>query len=134
MLTVQCFINKKREKEFMVDVTKRFGAYIREKREEKGISLRDMARQISASPTFVSKVETEDWKPGEEKLRKIAQVIECDEEELIAMAGRVPSELSDIIKQHAHRHELSALLRTTQGMSAEELGKLVEQAKKAKMD
>jgi hypothetical protein len=36
-------------------------------REAKGLSLRDMAKKIKVSPTFLSKVETEDWKPGEEK-------------------------------------------------------------------
>ena len=110
----------------------RFGAFVRREREAKGMSLREMAKRIRVSPTFLSKVETEDWKPGEEKVRKIAEVIWCDAEELMALAGRVPSELSDIIKQHPHRHELTALLRTTKGFSADAMAKLVRQAEKAK--
>ncbi|CAB4164954.1 HipB Predicted transcriptional regulators [uncultured Caudovirales phage] len=110
----------------------RFGAFVRREREAKGMSLREMAKRIRVSPTFLSKVETEDWKPGEEKVRKIAEVIGCDAEELMALAGRVPSELSDIIKQHPHRHELTALLRTTKGFSADAMAKLVRQAEKAK--
>jgi transcriptional regulator with XRE-family HTH domain len=34
--------------------------------------LRDLAKRVEVSPTFLSKVETEDWKPKEDKLRKIA--------------------------------------------------------------
>jgi hypothetical protein len=65
-------------------------------------------------------------------LRKIAEIIGCDPDDLLARAGRVPSELSDIIKLHPHRHELAALLRTTKGLSAEDISKLVRQAEKAK--
>jgi transcriptional regulator with XRE-family HTH domain len=91
-----------------------------------------MARQIQVSATYLSKVETEDWKPGEDKLRKIAEIIGCDADELVARAGRVPSELSKIIKEHPHRHELTALLRTTKGLSAEDMAKLVRHAQRAK--
>src|SRR6478752_10773095 len=113
----------------MVSGREKFGAFIRREREAKGLSLRDMAKKIKVSPTFLSKVETEDWKPGEEKLRKIAEVIGCNPDDLLARAGRVPTELSDIIKQSPHRHEMTALLRTAKGFTAEQMGKLVDQAK-----
>src|SRR5260370_42689378 len=35
-------------------------------------SLRDLAKRVEVIPTLLSKVETEDWKPKEDKLRKIA--------------------------------------------------------------
>jgi transcriptional regulator with XRE-family HTH domain len=110
----------------------KFGAFIRREREAKGLSLRDMAKKIKVSPTFLSKVEIEDWKPGEEKLRKIAEVIGCDADDLLARAGRVPTELSEIIKLSPHRHHMTALLRTAKGFNAEEMEKLVRQAQKIK--
>ena len=116
----------------MTYTKEKFGVFIRREREAKGIKLREMAREIGVSATFLSKVETEDWKPGEEKLRKIAEVIGCNAGDLLAMAGRVPSELTDIIRQHPHRREMTTLLRTTKGMTAEEMAKLVREAKKAK--
>ena len=116
----------------MASTKETFGAFIRRNREAKGIKLREMAREIKASATFLSKVETEDWMPGEEKLRKIAEIIECDAEDLLVMAGRVPSELTDIIREHPHRHDMLTLLRTTKGMSAEEMAKTVREAKKAR--
>jgi len=110
--------------------SKNFGIGIREARKAKGIGLRELAKQIEVSPTFLSKVETEDWKPKEDKLRKIASILEMDADELIARAGRVPSDLADIIKQHGAKAELAALLRITKGYSAAEMGKLVHLAKK----
>src|SRR4030095_16369080 len=104
----------------MTSGRQKFGAFIRREREAKGIKLSEMARQIGVSPTFLSKVETENWKPSEDKLRKIADVIVCNADELVARAGRVPSELADIIRQHPHPHELTALLRTTKGLTSED--------------
>ena len=46
------------------------------------------------------------------------------------MAGRVPSDLADIIKRHPV--EMSALLRTANGLTAEGLARLARQAEKAK--
>ena len=116
----------------MVSGREKFGAFIRREREAKGLSLRDLAKKIKVSPTFLSKVETEDWKPGEEKLRSIAQVIGCDPDDLLARAGRVPTELSEIIKQSPHHHQMTALLRTAKGFTAEEIAKLVSHAQKIK--
>ena len=82
----------------MISGREKFGAFIRREREAKGLSLRDMAKKIKVSPNISAKVETEDWKPGEEKLRKIAEVIGCDRSSLGAV-GRVPTELSEIIKR-----------------------------------
>jgi transcriptional regulator with XRE-family HTH domain len=112
----------------------KFGAFIRKEREAKGISLRDLAKRIGVSPTFLSKVETEDWKPKEDKLRKIAEIIECNGDELVARAGRVPSDLADIIKQHGARPELEVLLRTTKRFTSEDMSKLVQQARRVAKD
>jgi transcriptional regulator with XRE-family HTH domain len=107
-----------------------FGAVIRKAREAKDISLRDLARRIEVSPTFLSKVETEGWLPKEDKLRKIAATLEINGDELVALAGRVPSDLTDIIKKHGAQQELASLLRITKAYSADEMNKLVQLAKK----
>ena len=49
--------------------------------------------------------------PAEDRVKAIAQIIGCDVDELLARAGRVASDLSDIIKRRPV--ELAALLRTT---------------------
>lgn len=109
----------------------KFGAFIRARREAKEIGLREMAKMIGVSPTYVSKVERDEFPPpAEDKIRLIAGVIGCDVDELLARAGKVASDLSDIIKRHPV--ELAALLRTTKGLTTEDIARLARSAQKAK--
>jgi transcriptional regulator with XRE-family HTH domain len=109
----------------------KFGAFIRREREGKEIGLREMAKMIGVSPTYLSKVERDEFPPpAEDKVRKIAEIIGCDTDDLLARAGRVSSDISDIIKRHPV--ELSALLRTTKGLTAEEIVRLARHARKVK--
>ena len=109
----------------------KFGAFIRRKREAKEIGLREMAKMIGVSPTYLSKVERDEFPPPvEDKVKAIAKIINCDADELLARAGRVSSDLSDIIKRHPR--ELAALLRTTKGLTADDMAKLARQAQRAK--
>jgi transcriptional regulator with XRE-family HTH domain len=111
--------------------SEKFGEFVRRERLEKEIGLREMAKIIGVSPTYLSKVERNEFPPpAEDKVRKIAEIIGCDVDELLARAGRVSSDLSDIIKQHPR--ELAALLRTTKGLSVDEMTRLARQAQKVK--
>jgi transcriptional regulator with XRE-family HTH domain len=111
--------------------TEKFGALIRRERESKEIGLREMAKMIGVSPTYLSKVERDEFAPpAEDKVKAIAQIIGCDVDELLARAGRVASDLSDIIKRHPA--ELAALLRTTKGLTTEDIARLARNAQKAK--
>jgi transcriptional regulator with XRE-family HTH domain len=111
--------------------TEKFGEFVRVRRVQKEIGLREMAKMIGVSPTYQSKVERDEFPPpAEDKVRKIAGIIGCDADELLARAGRVSSDLSEIIKQHPR--EMAALLRTTKGLSADAVTKLARQAQKAK--
>jgi transcriptional regulator with XRE-family HTH domain len=115
----------------MIRGSEKFGELVRRKRGEKEIGLREMAKMIGVSPTYLSKVERDEFPPpAEDKVRKIAVIIGCDVDELLARAGRVSSDLSDIIKQHPR--ELAALLRTTKGLSVDEMTRLARQAQKVK--
>ena len=109
----------------------KFGAFMRARREAKEIGLREMAKKIGVSPTYVSKVERDEFPPpAEDKVRLIAGVIGCDVDELLARAGKVASDLSDIIKRNPV--EVAALLRTTKGLTADELNRLARRAQNAK--
>ena len=115
----------------MSAATEKFGAFIRRKREAKEIGLREMAKMIGVSPTYLSKVERDEFAPpAEDKVKSIAQVIGCDVDELLARAGRVASDLSYIIKRHPV--ELAALLRTTKELTTEDIARLARNAQKAK--
>ena len=115
----------------MVSGREKFGAFIRREREAKEFGLREMAKMIRVSPTYLSKVERDEFAPpAEDKVKAIAQVIGCDVDELLARAGRVASDLSDIIKRHPV--ELAALLRTTKGLTTDDIARLARNAQKAK--
>jgi DNA-binding XRE family transcriptional regulator len=115
----------------MSPVREKFGAFIRRERENKEIGLREMAKMIGVSPTYLSKVERDEFSPPtEDRVRAIAQVIGCDVDELLARAGRVATDLSDIIKRHPV--ELAALLRTTKGLTTEDIALLARNAQRAK--
>jgi transcriptional regulator with XRE-family HTH domain len=93
--------------------------------------LREMAKMIGVSPTYLSKVERDEFPPpAEDKVRAIAEIIGYDADDLLARAGRVSSDITDIIKRHPV--ELAALLRTTKGLSAEDIARLARQAQKVK--
>ncbi len=109
----------------------KFGAYIRGEREDREIGLREMAKKIGVSPTYMSKVERDEFPPpAEDKVRKIAEIFDIDVDELLALAGKVSSDLSDIIREHPR--ELAALLRTTKGMTADDVARLAHEAEKSK--
>src|SRR3984893_16172707 len=109
----------------------KLGAFIRRERETREIGLREMAKKIGVSPTYLSKVERDEFTPpAEDKVKAIAKIIECDSDDLLARAGRVSSDISDIVKHQPV--ELAALLRTTKGLTAEDIARLAREAQKAK--
>ena len=115
----------------MVSGRAKVGAFIRRERQAKEIGLREMAKMIGVSPTYLSKVEREEFPPpAEDKVKAIAKIIGCDPDDLLARAGRVSSDISDIIKRHPV--ELAALLRTTKGLTANDIAQLAKQAQKVK--
>jgi len=122
---------KRATRTVMSNGREKFSAFIRRQRETREISLREMAKMIGVSPTYLSKVECYQIPPPTEaKVKAIARIIECDADELLARAGRVSSDVSDIIKRHPI--ELAALLRTTKGLRADQVARLTREAQKAK--
>lgn len=88
----------------------KFGSLIRKRREEKRIGLRTMAKRLAVSPTYLSKVERGlELPPKEERIRHLAELLELDFDNLLAIAGRVPSELVDLYRRDPT--EVMAILR-----------------------
>ena len=79
----------------MISGREKFGAFIRREREAKEIGLREMAKKIGVSPTYLSKIERDEFEPpAEDKVREIAKILGRDADELLARAGRVASDLT----------------------------------------
>lgn len=110
---------------------KGFGAQIRALREQRQISLRKFAAEVGISPTYQSKVERGELPvPGEETIKKMAGILGQDSDDLLSLAGRVPSDLPEIIQERPH--EMAAFLRTARGLPPEALRVLVEHARRLK--
>jgi transcriptional regulator with XRE-family HTH domain len=109
------------------EATKRgFGGAIRYLREGR-YGLRQFAEMVGMSPTYLSKVERGEFPPpAEEKIKAIAKVLEQNEDELLALAGRVSSDLNDIIRQQPR--PLATFLRTASGLSVTEIERLTKDA------
>jgi DNA-binding Xre family transcriptional regulator len=119
------------KEESMISGREKFGVFIRREREAKKIGLREMAKKIDVSPTYLSKIERDEFPPpAEDRVKAIAKILECDPDDLLARAGRVSTDISDIIKRHPV--ELAALLRTIKGLSADDIARLARQAQKVK--
>lgn len=80
-----------------------FGTHIRSLRkhlseESKDYSVRKVAMKIGVEPAFLSKVEREVVAPpSEAKIIALAEVLNADKDVLLAMAGKVSSDLLKII-------------------------------------
>jgi len=80
-----------------------FGDYIRQIREQlrerdKRYSLRQTAQRIGVEPAYLSKIERGDVAPpSEATIRRLAQDLGVDMDVLLAMAGKVSSDLREII-------------------------------------
>ncbi|MFZ1535864.1 MAG: helix-turn-helix transcriptional regulator [Chromatiaceae bacterium] len=81
-----------------------FADYIRDKREmirarDRRYSLRQVAQRIGVEPAYLSKIERGDFPPpGEEKIRRLAEELGEDSDLLLAMAGKVSTDLQAVIR------------------------------------
>ena len=102
---------------------------MREKRLAKKYSLRKFAELVGVSPTYMSQVEQGNVDPPTaERVKRMAELLGENADELIALAGRVPGDLPEIIQsQPTHIPEL---LREASGLTAEQLRKLTDEAKR----
>ena len=78
----------------------KFGPHIRDAREAKGFGLRELARLIEVEPAYLSKIEREIFPPPSEALIvKIATQLEEDPDRLLALAGKIATDVKDMIIQ-----------------------------------
>jgi transcriptional regulator with XRE-family HTH domain len=82
-----------------------FGGYVRERREalrarDKEFSLRKLAARIGVEPSYLSKVERgQEPPPSETRIRALARELGEDPDVLLALAGKVSSDLQEVIRR-----------------------------------
>ncbi len=77
-----------------------FGRRLRELRRQRGLSQRELADLADIDFTYLSKIENDKTAPPSEKvIRKIAASLGANVDELITLAGKVPSDLARFISR-----------------------------------
>lgn len=72
------------------------GEFIRQRRIAADIGLRELARRIGKSPSFITILENDDNPPSasEDTLAAIARELKVEPAELITLAGKTPQEVA----------------------------------------
>ncbi len=105
-----------------------FGQRIRQLRMTQQITLREFARRLDVSPTYISQIEQGNFKPpAEHVVVEMARILRLDADELLALAGRVADDLAPIIRDKPRA--LAAFLRSAKQLTSEEIFKFQQQAK-----
>jgi transcriptional regulator with XRE-family HTH domain len=108
-----------------------FGRLLRGKRIGKGFSLRKFAEAVGVSPTYLSQVEHGNCDPPTAgRVRRMAEILEENADELTALAGRVPEDLPGILRKQPAR--LAAFMREVSDLTPEQLTVLSEEARRLK--
>lgn len=114
------------ERNPMSDKPVAFGQALREKRLAAKISLRRFAEQVGVSATYLSQVEQCNVQPPTAgRIQHMAQLLGINADPLLALAGRVPDDLIQLI--HRHPVELPRLIREVAQWSSEDIADLTEQ-------
>ena len=115
-----------------------FGERIRRLREGQlgsgpRFTLREFAKAVEVSPTFISKMERGHFKPPSvETIKRMARVLRVHPDELLGLAGKVDPELDAIISQKPRA--MARLLRTvhTMGLTDQEILELSERIRQTR--
>ena len=114
-----------------------FGEFLAKKREERDLTLREMARQMRVSAPFLSDVEKNRSAPlTKERLDKVAEILHFDTAEKTAMydlVGRQRNTVApDLPEYIIGRDYVAAALRTARDLNAGEAEwlRFVEELKK----
>jgi transcriptional regulator with XRE-family HTH domain len=105
------------------------GPFMRRRRDELDISLREFAKRLDCSAAFISDIELGRRHPSERVLAEIARVLDVKLEKLQAMDERAPIDDIKRLTQNDPRYALAFRTMIDQKVSAEELLALANQKK-----
>jgi len=89
----------------MAETKTKFGSYLRDRREvlkatDRAFSVRKVAERVGLEPSYLSKIERgEQAPPSEQKIRALAEDLGEDADVLLALAGKVSTDLQEIIRK-----------------------------------
>ncbi len=105
----------------------RFGDRVRELRLQRKLTQQKLAEKVGVTVGYISKVEKERLQfgdfPSEKFIHKLADALQCDEDELLLMTDRVPEAIQKRIL------ELPGIFKKLVELSREDLLRLIEEQK-----
>jgi|SRR3984893_1010613 transcriptional regulator with XRE-family HTH domain len=110
-------------------MTETFGEAVRRQRLAKGLGVRELARALGLSASYISDIEHDRRTPSEIVLRALAHVLGADTDVLMTLSGRLGDEVTDYLRRTPAARELVRVL-ATQRASNGRVGSLVNQVKK----
>jgi len=91
-----------------------FGEFIKNKRNEKEITLRDMAKRLDIAPSYLSDIEKgRRYAPDKEKLVEIASILNLNTEEknyMFDLAGKTKESIAPDLPEIIMEHEKASVL------------------------
>lgn len=106
------------------EATKTFGAILKNLRLDKGVGLRELAKMIGKSPSYLSEIETGHVPPpSADMIVDIAAALGGCKQELLAAASKMDPQITEYV---AHQPEAADFLRKAReyGFSREDWQKL----------
>jgi transcriptional regulator with XRE-family HTH domain len=103
------------------------GSFMRRRRDELDLSLREFAKRLDCSAAFISDIELGRRYPSDKVLAEIARVLDVKLERLQALDERAPIEDIKRLTQNDPRYALAFRTMIDQRVSAEELLALANQ-------
>src|SRR5699024_9143753 len=99
-----------------------FGEYLRQLRKEKKVTQRRLAKLVGIDFTYISKIENGSMNPpAEDKIIRIAEVLDVEPDKLILAAKRVPSSYKKMIVENEH---IPIFLRRASQLSPDQWAKI----------
>ena len=78
-----------------------FGQRLREIRRAKNISQRELADRVGVDFTYLSKIENDRMPaPSGKTIAALARELDVDPDELSVLAGKIPADLVDVLRQN----------------------------------
>lgn len=113
--------------------TSGLGSYLRERREalrreDPRYSLRQVAERVGIQPSYLSRIEREiEAPPGEDTLVRLAQELDEDPDVVLALAGKVSSDLQEVIRSRPRL--FARLIRQLEEMPDEAVLRIVREVR-----
>jgi transcriptional regulator with XRE-family HTH domain len=110
-----------------------FGKFVRERRmarvaESRAFSVRQLADRVGIEPSYLSKIERDQQPPpGEKTIRRIATELGEDPDVLLALAGKVSTDLVQIIRERPTL--VGELLRSIRRAPAKRVAEMTRQVR-----